>query len=85
MKETIMIPLILGLVSAVLFLGLSMSVYGAGVLVESAWVAPVFFGLIALGFSVYAINRPMPAWLCRRFEAGKPKGNVWDASAHCGC
>lgn len=80
-----MVPLILGFGSAVLFLGLSMSVYGAGVLMQSAWVAWVFFGLIASGLAVYGISRPMPAWLCRLLEVAKPKGDAWKVNAPCGC
>ena len=51
-----MIALILGFGSAALFLGLSMLVYGVDALAQSAWVALVFYGLIASGIAVYAIN-----------------------------
>lgn len=80
-----MIPLILGFGSAALFLSLSTSVYGAGVLMEGNWVALVFFGLMASGVAVTVINRPMPAWLCRLLERVKATSNAWDASAPCGC
>ncbi|MGE5155474.1 MAG: hypothetical protein ACM3ST_15865 [Bdellovibrio bacteriovorus] len=80
-----MIPLILGFGSAALFLGLSMSVYGASVLTESAWVAVVFYGLIAAGLTVYVVNRPLPAWLCRLLERVKVSDQRWDASVPCGC
>lgn len=80
-----MIPLILGFGSAALFLGLSTSVYGAGVLMESNWVALVFFGLMASGVAVTVINRPSPAWLRRLLEQVKATNNPWDASAPCGC
>lgn len=80
-----MIPLILGFGSAALFLGLSTSVYGAGVLMESAWVTLVFFGLIASGLAVYAINRPLPAWLCRLLERFKATSDLWDAAKPCHC
>jgi len=78
-----MIPLVFGIGSAALFLGLSMSVYGAGALMESAWVALVFFGLIAAGLAVYAINSPMPAWLCRLQERVKAVDDLCDAGAPC--
>ena len=80
-----MIPLILGFGSAALFMGLSMSVYGTGVLMESAWVALVFYGLIASGLAVYAINRPMPAWLCRLLERVKTTGSQWHVGDPCHC
>lgn len=80
-----MIPLILGFVSASLFLGLSMAIYGTGVLAESPWVLQVLFGLIGSGLVVYAINRPTPAWLCRLLERAKPKGETWETTAPCGC
>ena len=80
-----MIPLIFGIGSAALFLGLSMSMYGAGALIESTWVALVFFGLIASGLTVYAINRPLPAWLCRLQERVKLADDLCDAGAPCRC
>lgn len=80
-----MIPLILGFGSATLFLGLSMSVYGTGVLIDSTWAAIVFFGLIASGVTVYAINRPLPAWLCRLLEGVKSRDALCDVGAPCGC
>ena len=60
-----MIPLMVGLVSSLLFLGLSMLVYGIGAPVENPWVALVFFALIGSGLLVYLTSRPMPDWLCR--------------------
>jgi hypothetical protein len=60
-----MVPFILGVVSAALFLGLSMIVYGPAVLAEHAWVALVFSGLIGAGFTVSVIDRTPPRWLCR--------------------
>lgn len=80
-----MIPLILGFSSAALFLGLAMSVYGTGALIDSTWVAIVFFGLLAAGLTVYAINRPLPAWLCRLLERAKSTDDPWHAGAPCGC
>ncbi len=56
-----MIPLILSLVSAALFLSLSMWVYGADVLVTSAWVALVFWGQICAGLAVYGLSRKQVA------------------------
>jgi hypothetical protein len=79
-----MIPLILGFGSAALFLGLSMLVYGAGALMESAWVALVFFGLIASGLVVQAIIRP-PAWLCRLQRRVKAVDDLCDIDAPCRC
>ena len=58
-----MIPLTIALTSAVLFLGLSIVIYGAGVLAESTWVAMVFWGLIGSGVAVYLVNLPTPRWL----------------------
>lgn len=58
-----MIPIIIALSSAVLFLGLSILTYGAGVLAESAWVALVFWGLIGAGVAVYLLGRPTPDWI----------------------
>ena len=78
-----MIPLILSVGSAALFLGLSMSVYGADVLAQSAWVSLVFFGLIASGLVVYLISRPMPAWLCRLRERLGSVGDRCDSAAPC--
>jgi hypothetical protein len=80
-----MIPLILGFGSAALFLGLSTSVYGAGVLMEGTWVALVFYGLMASGVAVTVINRPMPAWLCRLLERVKAPRQRLGAPAPCGC
>jgi len=80
-----MIPLILGFGSAALFLGLSMSVYGADLLVESTWVALVFFGLIASGLVVRAVTRPMPAWLCRLQGRLNAVDDLCDAGAPCPC
>jgi hypothetical protein len=79
-----MIPLILGFGSAALFLGLSMLVYGAGALMESAWVALVFSGLIASGLLVQAIIRP-PAWLCRLQRRVEAVDDLCDTSAPCRC
>jgi hypothetical protein len=78
-----MIPLILGLGSAALFLGLSIWVYGAHFLFDSTWVALVFAGLITSGLAVYAINRPIPAGLRRLLEGVKAKRVGWHAGAPC--
>jgi hypothetical protein len=60
-----MVPLIIALSSAALFLGLSILTYGVGVLAESAWVALVFWGLIGAGLVVYLLGRPTPDWISR--------------------
>jgi hypothetical protein len=60
-----MTPLILALLSSLLFLGLSLAIYGAGALVDNPWVTLVLLGLIGSGLLVFLTSRPMPAWLCR--------------------
>ncbi len=60
-----MMPLILGLGSAAVFLLLATLVYGAHVLVGSAWVPIVFLGLMLSGIGVFLLNRHAPSWLCR--------------------
>jgi hypothetical protein len=80
-----MIALILGFGSAALFLGLSMVVYGVDALAQSAWVALVFSGLIGSGLAVYAISRPMPAWLCHLVERIKHTDVPWHVGDPCHC
>lgn len=60
-----MIPLILGLGSAAIFLIGAMAVYGTQVLADSVWVTMVFLGLIGSGLGVFLLNRHAPGWLCR--------------------
>jgi len=51
-----MIPLILSLVTAVLFLILASAIYGFEALAANAWVAMVFWGLIGAGALVFALS-----------------------------
>ena len=60
-----MIPLIIASISAVSFLGLSVFVYGPGVVTESAWVVWVFLSLIGSGATVSLLGQPTPRWLGR--------------------
>jgi hypothetical protein len=60
-----MIPLILGLSSAALFLGMSASVYGVSALWESPWVSMVLLGLVGAGLAVSLLGHPVPGWLRR--------------------
>jgi len=77
-----MIPLIIALTTAALFLGLSILIYGADVLAENAWVALVFWGLIGSGLTLYLINRPTPRWMQRlRDWCAETAGSE---HAHCG-
>ena len=78
-----MIPLILGFGSAALFLGLSISVYGIGELVQVGWVSMVFWGLIGTGVAVSAIGRPMPNWVRRLREHSKLSHRRLDSGAPC--
>lgn len=60
-----MIPLIIASISAVSFLGLSVLVYGPGVVADSAWVVWVFLGLIGAGATVSLLGQPTPRWYCQ--------------------
>jgi hypothetical protein len=60
-----MIPLMLGLGSAAIFLIGAIAVYGTQVLAGSVWVTMVFLGLVGSGVGVFLLNRHAPCWLCR--------------------
>lgn len=47
-----MIPFVVSLLTAVLFLLLASATYGVGALGSNAWVAMVFWGLLGVGASV---------------------------------
>lgn len=77
-----MIALILGFGSAVLFVALSIWVYGLHALAEG-WVALVFWGLIGSALVVFAIARPKPAWLCRLYERAQITEDLCDTPEPC--
>jgi hypothetical protein len=56
-----MMPLILSLVSATLFLMLSSWTYGADAILANAWVTVVFFGLIGSGALISMLGRQTSA------------------------
>jgi hypothetical protein len=60
-----MFPIIFGFAAALAFEVLAYATYGNAALTDYAWVNMVAWGLIAGGIAVYALNRPMPAWLSR--------------------
>jgi hypothetical protein len=60
-----MFPIIFGFAAALAFEVLAYATYGHAALTDYAWVDMVAWGLIASGIAVYALNRPMPAWLSR--------------------
>jgi hypothetical protein len=60
-----MFPIIFGFAAALVFDALAFATYGSAALTDYAWVGMVSWGLIAGGIAVYAITRPVPAWLCR--------------------
>ncbi len=60
-----MFPIAFGFAAALAFDALAYATYGSAALTDYAWVSMVSWGLIAGGIAVYALTRPMPAWLCR--------------------
>jgi hypothetical protein len=60
-----MFPIIFGFVAALAFNALAYATYGSAALTEYTWVSMVSWGLVAGGIAVYALTRPIPAWLCR--------------------
>ena len=69
-----MAPFILSLSSALMFLGVSMWVYGADAPAAHPWVSLVLVGLLASGLLVALIARPLPAWLCALGRRLQPSG-----------
>ncbi|WP_373510804.1 hypothetical protein [Thiocapsa sp.] len=51
-----MIPLILSLIAATLFLSLAGATYGAEALVINAWIPMVFLWLVGSGVTVYMLS-----------------------------
>jgi hypothetical protein len=60
-----MFPIAFGFVTALAFNVLAYATYGSAALTDYTWVSMVSWGLVAGGVAVYALTRPMPAWLCR--------------------
>lgn len=60
-----MFPIIFGFAAALAFDTLAYATYGSAALTDYAWVSMVSWGLMAGGIAVYALTRPLPAWLCR--------------------
>ena len=60
-----MFPIIFGFAAALAFEALSYATYGNAALTDYAWVNMVAWGLIGSGIAVYALTRPIPAWLSR--------------------
>jgi len=80
-----MAPLILSFITAGLFLALSLYTYGANAMAENPWVALVFWGMLGAGVAVFAISRPMPAWLCQARERLAALFGAEPNLAGCGC
>jgi hypothetical protein len=51
-----MMPLILSLITATLFLVLAGATYGAEALLTDAWIPMVFLGLLGSGVTVYILS-----------------------------
>ncbi|WP_373509489.1 hypothetical protein [Thiocapsa sp.] len=51
-----MMPLILSLITATLFLTLAGATYGAEALVTNAWIPMVFLGLLGSGATVFILS-----------------------------
>jgi hypothetical protein len=60
-----MFPIAFGFAAALAFDALAYATYGSAALTDYTWVSMVSWGLVAGGIAVYALTRPMPAWLCR--------------------
>lgn len=60
-----MFPIAFGFFAALAFDALAYATYGSAALTDYTWVSMVSWGLIGGGIAVYALTRPMPAWLCR--------------------
>ncbi|QVL49585.1 MAG: hypothetical protein KFB96_03510 [Thiocapsa sp.] len=52
-----MMPLLLSLITAVLFLILAGATYGAEALLTNAWIPMVFWGLLGSGVTVYILSK----------------------------
>jgi hypothetical protein len=52
-----MMPFILSVITASLFLGLSSATYGVDAVLSNAWVAMVFWGLLGAGAFVFFLSR----------------------------
>ncbi len=60
-----MFPIAFGFTAAIAFNVVAHATYGSAALTDYTWVSMVSWGLIAGGGAVYALTRPLPAWMCR--------------------
>ncbi len=72
-----MLYTLFGLVAAAFFGIIAYSIYGLDGLMERAWIDQVFWGLIALGVVMSALEQRVDCVLC------KLRGWFTDASAFC--
>jgi hypothetical protein len=63
--EISMLPILLGLILAMLFGLMSFAVYGLEGLTEYAWIDIVFWSLILTGVAISLINEMGPCLTCR--------------------
>jgi len=78
-----MLPILVGLVSALSFALLTYLTYGPAGLTDYFWVGTVFWALIASGVFVYAVNRGLSCRLCRLAERSPPLARLCRGLASC--